>query len=196
MPRFSADQKKTINQMLLTEGERLFNEKGLNTVTAEEIAYACGIAKGTFYHFYENKEHLYMTINNHIQNSIFSRFRNQFQSTTEQSASRIFYNALVYIMECFLKHPLVMDIRPEIWSQIEAKAPKECINENNARDLELITYLSKTNFRFRYDLATTTQLLQMQFLQLAYIKNETHNIELMKIVLLALATHLIQEDET
>lgn len=199
MPKFSISQKKCIYEKLLYHGEVLFNEKGLINVTAEEIALASGIAKGTFYHFYKNKEHLYMQINNNLQEDIFNGLRshltNPTPSSCSQSTSEQFYQTLCYVLEEFLKHPLIMDISPETWLQLEAKAPIELIDDNNKRDLSLISFMESTGLKFRYDLETTMKLLQLQFTQLAYIKKETDQINLMKIILLALSKELIQEED-
>lgn len=54
--------------------------------------------------------------------------------------------------------------------------------------------LENSGFMYRYSLEITTKILQMQFIQLSYLKHETQDIELMKIVLKALSEHLIQEE--
>lgn len=46
----------------MKEGERLFGSHGLRRVTVEEIAAAAGIAKGSFYSFFESKEVLYYEV--------------------------------------------------------------------------------------------------------------------------------------
>ena len=69
MPKFSNSEKKRIYETMLKTGKELFNEKGFYDITAEIIALKIGIAKGTFYHFFKNKEHLYMVINNNIQDT-------------------------------------------------------------------------------------------------------------------------------
>ena len=62
MPKFTESEKQAIQETLLREGEKLFVEYGLKKVTVDELVKAAGIAKGSFYSFYSNKEHLYMDI--------------------------------------------------------------------------------------------------------------------------------------
>ncbi|RDU25179.1 TetR/AcrR family transcriptional regulator [Anaerosacchariphilus polymeriproducens] len=194
MPKFSSIEREKINKLILEKGEKLFNEKGFNSVTAEEVAREVGIAKGTFYHFYKNKEHLYMVINNRLQDQIYKNLQKLLLLNEEIPQKERFYILLCYIMEAFIKNPLIINIDAEIWERIEMKAPRECINENNERDLKIVKMLDQERFCFRYDLESTMKLLQLQFLQLSHIKKETQNLELMKIVLKALAEHLIKED--
>jgi AcrR family transcriptional regulator len=194
MPKFSAIEREKIYSLLLEKGEKLFNEKGFYAVTAEEVALSAGIAKGTFYHFFENKEHLFMVINNSLQASIFIRLQQMLEKPEKITQTESFYQLLCYIMDAFIENPLIINIDAQVWERIEAKAPKACIDENDARDSELVSMMGHSGFSFRYDLERTMKLLQMQFVQLAYIKRETQSIELMKIVLKALAEHLIKED--
>lgn len=194
MPKFSAKEREKIYSLLLENGEKLFNEKGFYAVTAEEIALAAGIAKGTFYHFFKNKEHLFMVINNSLQAKIFIRVQMMLKKPENTTQTELFYGLLCYIMEAFIENPLIINIDAQVWERIEAKAPKACLEENDVRDLELVSMMEHSGFSFRYDLERTLKLLQMQFVQLAYIKRETQSIELMKIVLKALAEHLIKEE--
>lgn len=194
MPKFSTTEREKIYSLLLVKGEKLFNEKGFYAVTAEEVTLSAGIAKGTFYHFFKNKEHLYMVINNNLQASLFIRLQEMLVKAENMPQTDRFYRLLCYIMNEFIKNPLIINIDAQVWERIEAKAPKECIEENDARDSEIVSVMNLSGFSFRYDLERTMKLLQMQFVQLAYIKKETQDIELMKIVLKALAEHLIKEE--
>lgn len=194
MPKFTATEREKIFSLLLKKGKTLFNEKGFYAVTAEDISLAAGIAKGTFYHFFDNKEHLYMVINNRLQANIFEFLLSMLEEHKSCHNAETFYRMLCYVMEKFIENPLIMNIDAQLWERIVAKAPKSCIDENNDRDLELISMLENSGFMYRYSLEITTKILQMQFIQLSYLKHETQDIELMKIVLKALSEHLIQEE--
>ena len=67
MPKFSDAEKEFIRQKLMQEGERLFVSFGIKKVSIDEIVQATGIAKGSFYSFYQSKEHLYMDIAGNLQ---------------------------------------------------------------------------------------------------------------------------------
>jgi AcrR family transcriptional regulator len=55
---FDEADKAAIKDRLVTEGKKLFQRYGLRKTSVEELARAAGIAKGTFYHFFESKEDL------------------------------------------------------------------------------------------------------------------------------------------
>ena len=73
MPKFSDKEKEMIRDRLRSEGEKLFSAHGLRKVTVDDIVQAAGIAKGSFYSFYENKEYLFMDINNEIQHKVWEK---------------------------------------------------------------------------------------------------------------------------
>lgn len=194
MPKFSAKEREKIYESLLENGEKLFNEKGFYAVTAEDIALSSDIAKGTFYHFFKNKEHLYMVINNNLQARIFSHVQHIIEKSENLSQRDMFYDLLCYIMDAFIVSPLILNIDGQLWKRLATKAPRACIEENDARDLEVLSFMGRMGFSFRYELECTMKILQIQFVQLAYLKEEKDCLGLMRIVLKALSEHLILED--
>lgn len=63
MPKiFSQDDRATIRQRLIDAGRDHFLRYGLRKTNVEELARAAGIAKGTFYSFFESKEDLCLAI--------------------------------------------------------------------------------------------------------------------------------------
>ena len=53
---FTEEEKKLIREKLLKAGYSMCFDIGLKKMTVEKLAKECGIAKGTFYHFYPSKE--------------------------------------------------------------------------------------------------------------------------------------------
>ncbi|CAN7483495.1 TetR/AcrR family transcriptional regulator [Paenibacillus sp. LjRoot153] len=51
-------RKQELKQQLFLKAIELFQEKGYDNVTVEEIASSCGIAKGTFFNYFPKKEHV------------------------------------------------------------------------------------------------------------------------------------------
>jgi AcrR family transcriptional regulator len=63
MPRiFDEAGRAAVKDKLITEGRRLFQRYGLKKTNVEDLARSAGIAKGTFYHFFESKEDLCLAI--------------------------------------------------------------------------------------------------------------------------------------
>ena len=51
---FTQEEKDTIRMALLNTGFALCRESGVKGMTVAELTQRCGIAKGTFYHFFED----------------------------------------------------------------------------------------------------------------------------------------------
>lgn len=61
-PAFSAEEKARITQMLLDTGHRLFTAQGLRKTSLDELVRPAGIAKSSFYVFFDSKESLYLEL--------------------------------------------------------------------------------------------------------------------------------------
>ncbi len=59
---FTSSEKSAIQEELLEKGKDLFSRYGLKKTTISDLTTAVGIAKGTFYHFFDSKEILYFEI--------------------------------------------------------------------------------------------------------------------------------------
>lgn len=55
-PIFSPTQRQTIQRKLLEIGVNLIREKGIRSMTIDEVTCSAEIGKGTFYHFFKSKE--------------------------------------------------------------------------------------------------------------------------------------------
>ena len=53
---FTQEEKEKLRQIMLQAGFPLIKKYGVTHTSVEKIADAAGIAKGTFYHFWKNKE--------------------------------------------------------------------------------------------------------------------------------------------
>ncbi len=53
---FTEEQQNQIREQLFEAGIRLSKELGVQRMTVSKLAAAAGIAKGSFYHFFESKE--------------------------------------------------------------------------------------------------------------------------------------------
>ncbi len=62
MPRFSKAQRERIRTVLLDRAAQFFAERSYAAVTLEDVTAAAGIAKGTFYSFFEGKEDLFSQV--------------------------------------------------------------------------------------------------------------------------------------
>lgn len=133
-----------------------------------------------------------MVINNRIQEEVFESIRKILSNLENEGQVDRFFHALCHVAGQFMDNPLMMEIDARVWQRIEEKAPQDCVEENSIRDLKLLETIENSGIQFRYDLHQTMRILQLQFLQLPYIK-EVKEIENMNIILRALSEHLIIE---
>jgi len=59
---FKESDKAAIREKLIVSGKSCFQRYGIRKTNVAELARAAGIAKGTFYHFFESKEDLCLAI--------------------------------------------------------------------------------------------------------------------------------------
>lgn len=62
MPTFTENEKAHIREQLLAAGRELFPRYGLKKTSLEDLTQPAGIAKSSFYSFFDSKEALYMEI--------------------------------------------------------------------------------------------------------------------------------------
>ncbi|MHA6630628.1 TetR/AcrR family transcriptional regulator [Pseudonocardia sichuanensis] len=61
-PAFSTAEKARISRLLLETGHQLFTTQGLRKTSLEELVAPAGVAKSTFYLFFDSKESLYLEL--------------------------------------------------------------------------------------------------------------------------------------
>jgi AcrR family transcriptional regulator len=61
-PAFSTEERARITDLLLNSGYELFTRHGLRKTSLEELVAPAGMAKSTFYQFFDSKEALYLEL--------------------------------------------------------------------------------------------------------------------------------------
>lgn len=69
-PAFSSEEKARITQLLLKNGYELFTRRGLRKTSLEELVAPTGMAKSSFYQFFDSKEALYLELMLHETGTI------------------------------------------------------------------------------------------------------------------------------
>lgn len=67
---FSDEEKKFIREKLKEAAYECLREYGVKKTTVDQIVQITGIAKGSFYKFYDSKEILFFTVLEEYQKSI------------------------------------------------------------------------------------------------------------------------------
>jgi TetR/AcrR family transcriptional regulator len=72
-------EKQARKNAILDAALILFSEKDFHEVTVDEIAENVGLSKGTLYLYFENKEHLFLSIIQEKTKALFARIREAIQ---------------------------------------------------------------------------------------------------------------------
>ena len=91
------------------EGKKLFQHYGLRKTNVEELAQAAGIAKGTFYHFFESKEDLCMAVLDYEEKMIADDLEKLFSRTSDPK--QILKDILVFSSEYMKNNSLIAKLR-------------------------------------------------------------------------------------
>lgn len=88
------NQNRTKKTMLINSAKTIFVEKGYDQTTVEEICNLAGVAKGTFFYYFETKQHI-----------IYEMLRQQLNEVR-----RDFYRNLSYANSALEKLDIALDI--------------------------------------------------------------------------------------
>jgi AcrR family transcriptional regulator len=67
---FTPEEETSIKAKIVEKGCALFGKKGVRKTSIDELTQSVSIAKGSFYKFYESKEHLFLAILSEMEKSL------------------------------------------------------------------------------------------------------------------------------
>lgn len=171
MPKFSDSERDIIKQKLNTEGERLFTLHGIKKVTVDDLVNAAGIAKGSFYSFYKNKEHLFMEIAGNLQKEMWTDMDAFLEENSTLPPRELTKLVILWAFKQIEKYPLLLQANGEIAEYLYRKLPKEIIEAHTQEDSQELDKLQKYGVAFCCELehaARMTQLLAINYITMHY----------------------------
>ena len=163
MPKFTEQEKARIEQLLLTEGERLFIAYGLKKVTIDDIVKAVNIAKASFYKFYEGKEYLFLDIVQREQKEIVQILEEALEESMEQKDCERAKNAFAMMFVLLRKYPLLQVINGETIELIRRKVSPERLSEFQMQGFDAVNAMVKKGITFKYDIQIVSQLFRVLY---------------------------------
>ena len=137
MPRaFTAVEKETIRNRLLQAGRDCFTRYGLRKTTIEDLTGPAGIAKASFYLFFDSKEALYVQIMFDEMPAMMKRIANASYEKTDDTRE-----ALVLLMQA-----TVHEIQTNPFSKVALDNPDELLRMAQALDFDDILERSQALF--------------------------------------------------
>lgn len=172
MPKFSASEKIIIQEKLHVEGERLFALHGIKKVTVDDLVKAAEIAKGSFYAFYTNKEHLYMDIVGSLQAKMWGEMDELLQNNHNLSPKELTKKLFLRMFAQLDEYPMLRFADSETANYLFRKLPKEVIEAHTREDKEELLDLQKYGIRFACDANLATRVLQTLALTFLDLKED------------------------
>lgn len=177
MPRFSENEKKRINEKLLTEGERLFSTHGIKKVTIDDLVEATGIAKASFYTFYESKEYLYLDIVQNIQQKIFVELNTILDSSENLSSEERVLQVFGAMNKMRLQYPILTYMDTATIELIARKVSKERLLAFREQNFDAAQSLYDHGVRFSCNIQTVSHAFQAIYHSWMYLHGQGEEIE-------------------
>lgn len=148
MPKeFTAAQREEIREALMALGRELFARYGLKRVTVDELCRGVGIAKGTFYAFFESKEDLFMAVmerEESFRDELLSRIIAE-AGTTRDGIRWFVHEGLKHLAENDLLQQL---LKQDTYQALVRKLGQERLDQHRIKDeRELVGYIEDLQSR-------------------------------------------------
>lgn len=139
MPKgFTENEKIQIQKDLKEKGQELFISKGFKKASVSLITDAVGIAKGSFYLFYESKEELFIDILEDIEDEIQVEMISEIEES-DLPAPDLFKTLLKTRLRSAVEDSIIkMTLNTDMIQQIWSKLPEVRRKENIQRDARFI----------------------------------------------------------
>nr|WP_308626003.1 TetR/AcrR family transcriptional regulator [uncultured Eisenbergiella sp.] len=196
MPKFSSIEKEIIRKKLMQEGERLFTSFGIKKVSVDEIVQAAGIAKGSFYSFYSNKEHLYMDIAANLQVTMWRELDEFLKENLSLPPRELCKRCFLWMFNGLERYPMLKQADRETAEYLYRKLPPEVIKAHTRDDGRELAQLQEYGVRFTCGIevaAKTLQTLAISFLNLQQDNTDDGQI-VMGIILDGVLKEIISDE--
>lgn len=145
MPRhFTQQDRDAIHERLLAAGLKRFTQYGLRGMRVEDVCRDTGIAKGTFYNFFEHKEALFLAIaeqRDTMHKAEILAFFTDCPGTAAEQIGKFFD----LIIEKMLADPLIAIVsEPEDLAALLRKMPPERLVHEEKKDMDFLVAFCRT----------------------------------------------------
>lgn len=177
MSRFSENEKEQICNKFLTEGERLFTIHGIKKVTIDDLAEAVGIAKASFYTFYESKEYLYLDIVQSLQKKIFAELDILLDANSSLPSKERVLQAFNAMNKMMLQYPILTYMDTATTELIARKVSKERLLAFREQNFDAAQSLYNHGVRFSCSTQTVSYAFQALYHSWMYLQDKGADIQ-------------------
>ncbi len=177
MPRFGEKEKERIYNKLLTEGERLFTIYGIKKVTIDDLVDAVGIAKASFYTFFECKEYLFLDIVQGLQQRIFAEINHLLETNSSLPGAERVLQVLDAMYKLMLQYPILVHIDTVTMELIARKVSKERLKVFQEQNFDAAQSLYDHGLRFSCDIQTVSYAFQVIYHSWVFLSDKGDEIQ-------------------
>lgn len=163
MPRFTDIERETISKALLEEGQRLFDIHGLKKVTVDDLTEAVNISKGSFYAFYQSKEHLFAVINFKLQEQLHAEMKQYLDENKSLAPKELATVLLHHFFKRAMEYPILPKIDVAVICHLQRKLPAKIFEEHTLDDKAFVNILSDYGITFRQNTLLIAKSLQILY---------------------------------
>lgn len=159
---FSEIKRQQLKKKIDDVARQLFREYGWSGVSVSQITRAVGIAKGSFYNFYETKESLYMTFVAEVEAEIQQHIKQEMLGASDKKLTleRLVLEIIVEIEE----NKLMLDLfDPQLFVKISNQMPDAQVEDFMRVDYELLKGLVAMGMILRVEQELAVDLLRSLF---------------------------------
>jgi len=125
---FSEEEKRFINDKLKEAARECLSRYGVKKTTVDQLVQMAGIAKGSFYKFYDSKEILFFTVLEDYRKSLLEGLADSLKSEEDLNADK--FSELIYELYQKVRHSFIINIvKDNEMEYLMRKLPKELINK-------------------------------------------------------------------
>jgi len=143
MPKgFTDSEKKRIRKKLIETGREHFERFGVRKTNVADLAREAGIAKGTFYLFFDSKEDLFLTVNEEFDKQLQREAARRLEKSKDPKET--FREFLLYVVDLFDTDPMLkLAADKEEFERLSHKIPAREFRSHQKSTNEFFTKLIK-----------------------------------------------------
>lgn len=193
MPKvFNDEDRAIIKEKLMNYGLEALKHKGYKAASIEAIAGQAGIAKGTFYSFFQSKEHFFFEMMLSI------RDKNRKDIYTYVASGKCDKESMaVFLLERYMKHQNIYHyFTPDIQKTIFRKMPEQLIATGlNSASLaaELLSTMPNVNPKLNGEVVVNIMNLMGSYLANNELLPAESQAATMRFLANALASYIFEE---
>lgn len=193
---FNDNEKEFIKEKLKEVAYDCLLKYGIKKTTVDQIVQMTGIAKGSFYKFYDSKEILFFTVLEEYQKSIMYELINKFKEEEYIGVDK--FTQLIYGLYQKVRQSFIMNIiKNNEFEYLMRKLPKDLIaNHHSLDDILAKNIFLHIKIKEGVNIDVVTASLRAIFMSMMHIEEigKEYIEEVLKLLIKGLAIQIVEED--